>query len=203
MKKLALASLLFLFFTACFDSTHPLSSPEKAVIDKNLEGLWRSVKAATSDDEFGYVHIGHPGEKSSNQRQQYAVVIGNKNGELEKPGEYYFFPSTIGNHRYLNLVDCKGDSERCSKSRDRGMNTELVEKYFLIRYEIKGNDLTLTPMDKDAIKQAIESGKVKGKVEMGDPSFLDSTEHLASFFKDHGDALFSKPGNAIRLKRVK
>jgi acylphosphatase len=81
-----------------------------------------------------------------------------------------------------------------------------VDAYLILRYEIKGDVLTLHVMDGDARKRAIEAGKVKGVVEK-DPHgnirayFTDTSENLARFVASAGDDLFVK--DALRLERVK
>jgi hypothetical protein len=65
-----------------------------------------------------------------------------------------------------------------------------------VGYKVDGNKGLIWPLDSDAMKRAIQAGKIKGTIERDNGSekikFTDTTENLARFVAQAGDSLFVK-----------
>lgn len=96
---------------------------------------------------------------------------------------------------HWNVTD--GKDEQMKLLEDKGWTAETVAAFLLLRYQITGSTLTVQWIDGEAKKRAVETGKIKGKIEKDQDGnaramFTDTTENLAKFVAEAGDDLFSK-----------
>lgn len=142
--------LFYIVITACCPTTSicPLSSPEKAIYDKQLEGSW--IFVSKEGDVDGYLHVG---KIEKNLTKAIAIEI-KSSGELEHV-ILNMFPTKIGQDSYLNIKAEELFQE--ISSHDNG--------YIFAKYELSGNKkLAVYCMDDEPIAKAIQSGKLKGKI---------------------------------------
>lgn len=183
------------FLAGCVDSTKPLVDPQKAKPDKQLLGLWRHVG---QDGQVSFYHIGQAGDE---QPEGVFRVVGvtHREGQLAPPAEMLLFTAQVGGKSYLNVAELKpGVAE---KIKEKGW--EAVEGYFIWRYQIEGDRLTVWAMDNEAKRRVVEAGKLKGEVSTGRfrfVKFTDAPENLARFLSEAGDSLFTN--DPVRLERV-
>jgi hypothetical protein len=200
IAHLLFVAALVLLLPSCVDSKTPLSDPDKAKPDDQLMGVWRF---RGERGETTYYHVGRAGGKLPASVMDVVSVQHTPDGKINQ-GELLVFPSTLGEKTYLNAGEIR--PEQRTLLEEKGWKQGAVDAYLILRYEIKGDVLTLHVMDGDARKRAIEAGKVKGVVEK-DPHgnirayFTDTSENLARFVASAGDDLFVK--DALRLERVK
>jgi hypothetical protein len=199
---LALAGVCLLM-ASCFDSKEPISDPQKATVDPALLGVWRK----TNTDNHGtvqYCHIGRFGDKMPGVLRAIAVTHA-KSGFLSGPGEFIFFSSKVGNNRFFNVTTAS--QQYLHKLTQKGWDASLIQGYFLFKYELQDDTLTVWGFDKDAKRRAIQAGKIKGMIEKdknGNESvhFTDTSEHIAAMLASpDGANLLSK--EPIRYQRVK
>ena len=182
---------------SCIDSKGPLSSPEKAKADLELAGVWRAKR---NDGSVQYYHVARTGDKLPAGILRAVSTVHAVNGTLWRPDEMLLFSSDIGNDRYLNIAAVnKTALDQLEKS---GWDDKLVQGYFIGKYQVQGDALTIWSIDREAKRRAIQSGKIKGTVEKNDVFFTDTPENVAALLAAPANAdLFNK--EPIRYERVK
>ena len=124
----------------------------------------------------------------------------------EEPGrtELQLGPrSDIDGKSYMNVAGV--NEEQVESIRESGWQADMLNSYILVKYRVEDDGLLLWAMDKDAKKEAIQYGKIKGEVKEGDGGtrirFTDTTENLAKFVADAGDGLFAD--EPLQCERVR
>jgi hypothetical protein len=207
MKALRRCSLfalagVCLLMASCVDSKEPISDPQKAKVDPALSGVWRITD---TNGNVVYYHIGRAGGKLPEGFLRTITASHEKNGALSGPGKLFAFSSEIGKSRFINLPIVAG--ENFDKLEHSGWDAKLAEGYFLAKYEVQGDTLTVWGFDKNAKRQAIEAGKIKGTIEKTKDGgeriyFTDTSENIAALLASpDGEKLFAK--EPLRYKRVK
>lgn len=188
-------SLAALVLCGCDDSKVPLSDPRTAQADDRLLGLWK-VR-----DEHGdvseYYHVGNVPEAPEGLLRVVGVSH-SKSGKIDVE-DYLVFTTKLGDKTYLNVTG--GGRDGIKQLKENGWQPADDAVFFLFRYQVDGDTITVAGVDEQAKKTAIESGRIKGEIGAQSSRFTDTTENLAHFIQSAGDSLFSKePG---RLDRVK
>jgi hypothetical protein len=198
LQLLSMAAFCLLL-TSCFDSKVPLSDPGKSNADQRLAGIWR---LRNDDGSVTYYHIGRVRGRLPASVMRMAWILHKTDGTMQQLDELLVFPTTIGDKTYLNVTD--GKDEQMKLLEEKGWTADTVSDYYIFRYQVKGDVLTVQAMDAKAKKRAIESGKVKGLIKKGKFTkvlFTDTSENLAKFVAEAGDDLFS--GKVNQFERVK
>jgi len=182
----------------CDDSKVPLSQPDEAKIDQSLVGLWRQEESG----ETNYYHVGRLGGRTPKGLLRVVGVGHSSDGELRDPNQVLVFPTRIEGIDCLNVVGAEqGQIDSLQKA---GWKGEMFEAFILVKYRVEGDVLLLWPMDPQAKRRAIESGRIQGEIKEGlvpRIRFTDSAENLRRLIASEGDKLFSdKP---LRLERVR
>jgi len=158
-------------------SQNSLSSPEKAVADARLAGVWYGK----SGEDTIFLHF-VAGESS----KMDLVEVDHQKGDAHT-NIYTMFPSVIGSTHYMNVQEKKGANK----------------SYYLARYQISASGaLTIWLMSEKPVTKAIKSEKISGKVveknsANGTPdhdvTVTASTEKLAAFVgKSDPEILFAE-----------
>lgn len=182
LSSLALGVTLCLFLTSCVvTSDNPLSSPEAAKPDPKLIGDWFQKKDQETfhftETHGGWMHVvitPKPVDKAGNMINR-------------KPEEYDFFPTTIGDNTFLNVVLIgKDDKDRPTKG------------YVFLRYTIEHDHvLQMWMISQDEVAAAVRAGNLKGVVQedkepimVGHPPHPDvdvalqsSSSHIVKFIE--------------------
>src|SRR3972149_2295873 len=196
MKKLQKAMLLILglfclVLTSCVDSDNPLSDPKQAAVDPGLVGVWR---IQGKDGEVVYYHVGQAGEKFPAGMMRVKIITHNKNGELPRPDndDKLVLITALGNNRYINVTSL--DADKIKTMKDSPWEPSLADGYFIYKYEILGDNLTIAGMVPEQKEEAIKTGKIKGTIEGNKIRITDTTENLARFVAAAGQEklFFSK-----------
>jgi hypothetical protein len=198
LQLFSLAALCLLL-TSCFDSKTPLSDPEKSKGDERLAGVWRGEG---EKGEVSYYHVGRVGDEFPESVMRVVGITHTKDGKIGAGDEFLIFPTTIGDKSYLNVTD--GQDKHIKLVEEKGWTSETVSGYWILRYRVVDDVLTIQGIDDAAQKRAIESGKIKGEIKKGrftEVFFTDTSENLVNFVAKAGDDLFSK--DVLRLERVK
>jgi hypothetical protein len=190
-----------LLFTSCVDSKVPLSDPNMSQADERLAGNWRLRNDDGSVNNYRFVRAG---DKFPASVMRVAGSSRKPDGTTEQFASLLLFPTTIGEKTYLNVTE--GTDPKVKLVEEKGWTAETVNIYWIYRYQVTGDVLTVQGIDGDAKKRFIEAGKIKGKIEKGQDGntkvyFNDTTENLVKFVAEAGDDLFSK--DVVRLERVK
>lgn len=133
---------LCLLLSSCIvTSENPLSTPANAEADPKLLGDWYGKK---EQNLFRFTMRKSP--------WMHVDIISSKPGD--KMDSYDFYPTTIGNNNYLNVVITGKD--------DDGKPTKA---YTFIRYTIShGRALQMWKISQDVTAAAVKAGKLKGTV---------------------------------------
>ena len=200
MKPLILLAVAVCFFASgCDDSKNPLSDPQTSKTDERQVGVWR----LRNSDGVGYYHIGQAGGKLPGSVMR-VVEVTHSQKKLEYPHEYLVFPTTLGGKTYLSVTE--GKEQQVKLLEEKGWKPEVVDSYYILKYQVDGDKLLVWTMDADAKKRAIESGKIKGVIEKkkdqyaSTVKFIDTTENLARFVAEAGNGLF--PNEPLRFEKV-
>ena len=197
--------LLCLVFTSCVDSDNPLSDPKQATFDPGLLGVWRGRE---KDGDVVYYHVGKAGDKFPVGMLRVKTVTHDKNGELPRTdnGDTLVFTTVLGKNHYVNITGM--DVEKIKSMGDSKWEPAMADGYFIYKYEITGDKMSVACMDPKQKEAVIKAGKIKGTSEGDNPRFTDTTENLVRFLASpDADKLFftkdnTDDGYAV-LERVK
>ncbi|MEN6407899.1 MAG: hypothetical protein ABFC77_15705 [Thermoguttaceae bacterium] len=198
---------VFCFLMAsCIDSKNPLCPPKTSKADPALKGVWRMTH---DDGQVEYCHVGAASGKFPAGVLRLVLINQDKDGSIERPTEILAFPTSIGKNRYLNVVVT--EDEKLDLLTKNGWNPELVHGYFILKYRIQDDVLTLWNMDQDAKRRAIEAGTIQGEIGKKDSTigqsvcFTDTPEKLTALLTSpEGDKLFNKSPEGLQVyKRIK
>lgn len=175
--------LLCFAFTSCVDSDNPLSDPKQSTVDAGLLGVWR----VRDKGDTVYYHVGLAGKQFPDGMLRVKSIHHEKNGDLLRPDndDMLVFATTLGNNHYLNITSL--DAKQIKSMGDSKWEPSMADGYFIYKYEINGDKLTVAGMDSDEKEKAIKAGNIKGVVEKGDMQdgkgvrITDTTENLAKF----------------------
>jgi hypothetical protein len=195
--QLCTLALLCLTLTSCVDSESAMSEPEKAKLDEGLLGVWRAKR---EDDSTEYYHVAAAGGNFPQSVFRIIAVLHTNKGTLAPPIEVYAFPTTLGKNHYLNVALVT--SENAKRMDREGWSRDLVKGYFILKYELNGDAITVAAMDKQAKKDAIESGEIMGRTGES-PLFTDVSPKIVQLLMnvEQNDKLYGK--TARTLERVK
>lgn len=198
-----------LLLSSCGESRNPLCDPLEAKPDSQLAGIWR----VSDPNGTGYFHIGRAGGKLPPGIMRTLTVAHSADGtvKLDDPSELLMFPTTIGENHYLNIVGFIGeDQQKGIVQFDKsGWNPSLVNGYCLVKYQVKGDALSIWIMNGNAQSRLIRSGKVTGTIERAfgvvraSSVFTDSTEKLAALLATPESANLFDEEPTLRVERVK
>ncbi len=192
MTKIAVLFAACVFLSSCIpDSEKPLSDPALANIDKRLVGVWYFVNV---DGDATYVHF----EAKDSHWMQALTVDHMKEGGLRADSDslYEFFISEIGKDRYMNFIVFPKE-----KSKE-------APTYFFGKYDIlaDGSLLIWIMNNEDAVRVAIEAGRLKGVVSgkkdwTQSVRIKDSAEKIIAFITTTDPkTLFTE--KAMKLKKI-
>ena len=180
ISKVCLVALLALFFSACeVVLTNPLSDSARDKPDERLLGKW-----INKDEKEKGVFV----QFDTGANREFNVsFLGGKSEE--KNPVFTALTTTIGGHYYMTLNPTDED-------RDKG--------YFLARYEMKGDEMTVWLLDSDKVRAAIGQKKLKGEVGQGAApkiTITDAADKVRSFLESpKSSELFKYLGTFERIK---
>ncbi|MCZ6721526.1 MAG: hypothetical protein O7A65_08290 [Proteobacteria bacterium] len=144
--------LLASALTGCVpESEHPLSSPDTAVIDERLVGLWTGVLV----DEPMYLHVFRRSEQS-------LEILAVNPGDETTPGSWLVLAvhsSEIDGDWYMNAK---------SLAEEEMIHDLADEDYLLFRYEVTARGELVIWMMAGRIMNDVERGTLAGEIERGD-----------------------------------
>lgn len=166
------------------ESLHPISEPDKAVIDNRLTGTW----TAKMEDELVFIHF-----LPKSEGIMEIVVVPPRYDEDRFA--LYMFPTHIGKHSYMNLKFVVQSNEPCPEEPDN---------YYLYRYRIsKDGKLTIWGLTESAVIAAIKSG-LRGEGRIGLVDITADTNELSEYIKkSNPEQMFGDlVGEFYRLIRI-
>jgi len=160
---------------------HPLSTPGPP--DARLTGTW----------------VGQIGETPSildirprKDGRSDLVVLGLTENEGDAVLSYDAFSSSVGGKTYLNLREKKYTNMLNNEF-------ELAPNYIFIRYELRGEELSLAYLRNEGSKKAVEAGAIHGGGS-GELVLSDESAVLASWVNKADLAVFSPIGTFRKQK---
>ena len=184
--------LIAVLLPGCVPVREPLSDPDKAEPDKRLLGKWQR------GDEIQRCEIDSPAVKGNPKGLMRAVY----DGRADDPrNAFWFFTTTIGKHTYatfylepldkdkVEFADFRkeGAFEKWNKGNDR--------RYFIVRYVLDGDNLTVDLGDKEAVAKVMQAEKI-----VGDGFFKTPPAWLATYLEKNGSQTLYK-GTAVEVWR--
>jgi len=167
-------------------SDYPLTLSGNQKLEMSLIGTWWGGEG----DEISYVHIGQM--ESSAYLHVLCVQI-DKKGSLERM-EFSGHISSIAGNTYLNLT---------AINKQGAMNTD----YLLVKYQQSGDTCHFALMSQKVTRQAIEKGRLRGKVKSNlwssSVRITEGPEKLRQFVLNRDKELFEERVRLDRLDRQK
>jgi hypothetical protein len=176
--------------TSCIPAKEPLSDALKSEPDKDLIGTW-----VREDDEGTRVMMIGRHELLSDEADKpvprglmaFERTILRKDGRLSRDLSGVFFVSRIKGENYANTF---GDNvvQEAQKQGSWGYPADMA--FWLVRYTLEKNTLTIFYPEKDKVKTAISKGAIKGAIKGGEVE-MDGGTALADYLaKESGKSLF-------------
>jgi hypothetical protein len=139
---------LALLLSGCLvDSKNPIAAPSPDGIDPEILGSW----GATGEDGPIFVHVFQPRDGVPGAVEVIAVGF-----EKDKSGSIDHYCGYLSRVQKLHLINLIGPVEDCTKT--------AGQPYFFVAYDRSlDNVLTVNLMLEDAVKKAIQSGKLAGE----------------------------------------
>jgi hypothetical protein len=187
------------------ESDNPITPLADATQDSTLSGVW----SVTDEESVRYLHIGAETDKGVTTDEAEPGLMRlwfmtHRKAEhgvgLEKPFSMRFFVSQVGDHHFANGILPFEDTP--------GVPSAEPVKFYLMRYKVDGDRLTLSGINFEAVAAAIESGELGGTVkrdgkELKSVHLTDSSEHLRDYLGGAGaDKLFPEKGQTV-FRRVR
>jgi hypothetical protein len=184
---------------SCIPAKEPLSDATKAEADRDLIGTW----VREEDGQTRYTMIGRLPAAADEANHTvprglmtYEQVNISKDGTLTRQGGGVFFVTRIKGETYANIFEEKVVQEALMKG---SWSYPADTAFWLLRYRLDKNTLSLALPDKDRAKAAIDKGAIKGTVNKmgGDENVeLAGGAGLADFLaKEGGKSLFPDEGS--------
>jgi hypothetical protein len=178
-------------------SKNPLSSPDSAVVDPRLEGLWR----ARDGSYYEYVAFGSHAARGANLIVKFGKSFAKSPGsdQLGWSSSMNFFVTRAKRRNYLNL------SNRFERSGVDGEPRVFVRGYMFVAYHFaRPGEVVIAELQADFIAKAVKEGKLKGKTQddgFGPNTFLtDSSEHLTAFIEaSKTEEVFGPPQKLFKI----
>ena len=188
MNRLLSFSLCVLGIIGCVPvSDHPLTLPGDQKLETSLIGTWWGGDGG----EISYVHIG---QRETSEKYLHVLCVQiDKNGSLERM-EFSGHISSVAGNTYLNLTEINNQGE---------MNTD----YLFVKYQQSGDTCHFALMNQKVTRQAIEKGRLRGKVKSNlwssSVRITEGSEKLRQFVLDRDKELFEEHVRLDRLDRQK
>jgi hypothetical protein len=136
---------------------------EKAKSEDRLFGIWKCISIPNTEPpaskEYWYIFIGGSGDKAAPPGIMKAIEIRNNSDRSLKLDQVYFFVTTVGQDHYAHLMENVRLSPRGSLEWDK---TNCP--YYLLKYRLEKDELTIWLFDWKAAQAAVEKGRLKGKI---------------------------------------
>jgi len=146
--------LIAVLLPGCVPVREPLSDPDKAEPDKRLLGKWQDGDARCEIDS--------PAVKGSPKGLMRAVSKGHPDNP---PGVLWFFTTTIGKQTYATIyleANADKDLPQFADFRKEGAfekwNKGNDRRYYIFRYVLDGDKLTVDLGDKEGMKKLLKVG---------------------------------------------
>jgi hypothetical protein len=180
----------------CIRVTAPLSDPDKAEPDKRLLGNWESTDGNRAWE------IDSPAVKGNPKGLMRAVC----DGRADDPRDaFWFFTTTIGKDTYATIYtiyDEPSEEPRFADFREQGAlewwNKWNDRRYFIFRYVLDGDKLTVDGGDTEAMEKLVQAEKIAGM------RYFDTRPGwLARYLEKKGHQTLYKGTNRREFQRSK
>lgn len=161
------ATILLLLNCVPAEFKYSLSSPENAIADLRLNGLW-----ASSDNNKSYLFF----QSKSDSMMDFIWINNKDKNQGADVFEFEIFPTKVNELDLLNLRMV------INKNND---NKEYYKSYFIAKYDIQGNKLKMSYINDTNCKDLINKGMLKGEI------VSDSTGSEKVFITDSSDRIIT------------
>ncbi len=157
----------------CFDSEHPLSAPEDAIVHTDLLGTWIWKNSGVANDEWT---ISKAGDDFPSGMLRIEAIDQGKSQTL------FGFSTRIGDDYYLNMLNFKDDAL------PKQWDPKLLKNYTLMQYSVLHDKFTAISLNSKFLTSSIRTGQIAGQIANETrtrSSLTASTERLHDFFKKY------------------
>jgi hypothetical protein len=150
--------------------------------------VWKSTEEQPDRYAFWFVGKSKQTDVASGALEVVTVEKARDNFVLTN-GRMPFFTTSLAGNNYLNFFVLTGPFVAAIGSKSMPMSYE----YFLAKYTVEGDRLTIWPIDTDAVRAAIKRGDLKGEVRGNEPwetiTLTSSTAELPQYIQQRGDRI--------------
>jgi hypothetical protein len=159
---------IFLCSSCVVSFENPLSDSQTSTTDLRLTGRWQEVIEKKAIFEFS----------SDSDKNILLSLIDEKD---KSKLMFTVFTTTIGDHHYMTLKPVDEDNEKT---------------FLLVRYEIRGDEMTTWLPNEEKINELIKQNKISGNQKSyGEVSISNSSAELKKFLESNdSDQLFESFG---------
>ena len=165
---------------------NPIGVSAGAVEDARLAGNWKVVPAKDSTDE-AYIFLM---PRDAGAYEGLLVIASEK--------EWWAGDVVAGRTGMATMLNIRPRL----KNGETPPNNDVPQGYFPLRYEVGADgQLNLFIWSADALKEAVEQGRIAGAIDKGDIRITADSRTLDTFFAETAPAIFSVP--YATLERLK
>jgi hypothetical protein len=187
--------LIAVLLPGCVPVTEPLSDPHKAEPDKRLLGKWQPT------DQIQGWEIDSPAV-TGNPKGLMRTVFDGRADDLKNT--FWFFTTTIGKDTYATI--CLERHEGFADFRKEGAfekwNKGNDRRYFIFRYVLDGDKLTVDGGDNEAMKKLMQLAKIEAEKIEGMLYFKTPPGWLATYLEKSGPHTVYNGTNQRELRRL-
>jgi hypothetical protein len=169
----------------CVSVTEPLSDPDKAEPDKRLEGKW---------ENGAIIVIDSPAVKGYPKGLMRAVY--QATADDPEKAVFWFFTTTIGKDTYATVYT---NADFREEGAFKEWNERKDRQYWIYRYELDGDKVTLHGGNKEAMKKLMEAAKIEREKDY----FKTPPGWLAKYLEKSGPQTLYDGANVGVLRRSK
>jgi hypothetical protein len=141
---------LIISLSSCFQSKVPLTEPDATVVDKSLKGLWYGV----NEEKDVYIHV----IPQKPPFMRVIKVVYPSKGSDGSTEEFEIFTTFSEGKKFINL------KYFMPKESSQTEKQEFELRYMFLMYDLSKNDiLTVSGLNYDTWKEAVENKRIKGK----------------------------------------
>ena len=204
MSRWSLLILAVLASAGCVPVAQPVGDIDKAERDKALVGTWSVTKSKGLAAQLGVqgVTVDAPDVKGNPKGLMRASMR-----ENDPDGELGFFTATVGKHTYATVIVGAGGGDKTPRLHKEGdyakWQKEEDKRYFVFRYTLDGDALTIDAGDLDTFTKLMGDAKIADLGRKYTPHFATPAGWLDKYLTKTGPDKVFDGTNVLVLKREK
>jgi hypothetical protein len=191
--------LVAVLLPGCVPVREPLSDAGKAEQDKGLLGKWKLTSCSANwwlDDKDQRYEI----DCQAVKRNPKGLMRAMYEGRADDPDNtFWFFTTTIGKHTYATIYrNERGFADFRKEGAFEKWNEEPLQRYYVFRYVLDGDKLTVDGGDSEAMKKLMHDERISEA-----PYFDTPRGWLAKYLEKSGPKTLYNGTNVQEWRRQK